>query len=275
MPGPRVLSPLVHQIYSLVRPLQFRRQDECAVAIRWLDAQHDERILDVGCGDGYYDRKLVIRSNCRVEAIDARPHRIATARVRNPHPNVRYYVMSGEHLGFQTASFDKVLSLCVLEHIRDDHGSLKEMARVLRPGGRLVITCDSLSNRGVSDALRQAHSRRYAVWRFYTRERLAAALQQVGFTVLRSTYVLTTSVSLAITRLTYLLDEVGALPGGWIVKYPGYGIAATLGRVVSGLSERVAPRHNEGLTLVVEAQKDARPVLTGSGSIAATDSHAL
>ena len=237
-----------------LRPFDYRRVDECRRVIEWLDPKPGERLLDVGCGDGFYDRRMAALG-ASVDAIDARAARVALASRRNPHPNVRYHHMTAGALSFEDGVFDKAVSICVLEHIEDDVQALRQMHRVLRPGGRLVLSCDSLSNRGVSESLRRRHAERYAVRHFYRRDSLDALLRSTGFEPVRSEFVLTTPVSLAITRVTYLADDAGRLPGGWLVKYPVLAVAGTLGLAVSRVSERVSARRDEGLTIIAEAVK--------------------
>jgi SAM-dependent methyltransferase len=237
-----------------VRPLDFRRADECSRVIEWLAPAAGERILDVGCGDGFYDRRIA-HIGALVDAIDARPERLALAMRWNPHPRVRLHHMSAEALEFPDNYFDKAVSICVLEHIADDEGALRHLHRVLRPGGRLVLSCDSLSNRGITDRLRASHAVRYAVQHFYTRESLAVQLERAGLELIRSEYVLTTPVSLAITRFTYVADDAGQLPGGWAIKYPAIALAGTAGLVMSRASEYLGAVKDRGLTLIAEAIK--------------------
>ena len=240
------------RLVGLVRPFDYRRVDECLRVIDWLDPRPGDRLLDVGCGDGFYDRQMA-RRGARVDAIDASRHRLARASRWHPHPNVTYQRMAADALAFEDQRFDKVVSICVLEHIENDVRALSEMCRVIRPGGRLVLSCDSLSNAGISERLRRRHAQRYAVRRFYSRESLYDRLQAAGFVPLRSSFILSTPVSLALARLTYLADDVGRIRAGWVVKYPVLAVAGTLGLPISRLSERLGARSHEGLTLVVEA----------------------
>lgn len=241
----------------LVRPLDFRRADECRRVIEWLAPAAGERILDVGCGDGFFDRRIA-HAGAIVDAIDARRDRLALASRWNPHHRVRVHHMSAEALRFPDHSFDKVVSICVLEHIPNDQQALQEIARVLRPGGRFVLSCDSLSNTGITDRLRARQAELYDVHHLYTRETLARLLTAAGLELVRSRYVLTTPLSLAITKITYAADAAGRLPLGWAIKYPIVAISGTAGLIVSRASERFAARSDRGLTLIAEAVKPAR-----------------
>ena len=238
----------------LVRPLDFRRADECSLVLDWLAPAAGERVLDIGCGDGHYDRRIA-KTGAVVDAIDMRTNRLAVAARWNPHPRVRFQQMRAEALEFGDGTFDKVVSICVIEHIPDDEAAFREIARVLRPGGRFVLSCDSLSNAGITDRLRARHATRYAVRHFYTRAMLAARLERAGLDLLRSRFVLTTPLSLAITRFTYLADDAGRWPGGWAVKYPALAVAGTAGLLASRASERLGARADRGLTLIAEAVK--------------------
>jgi SAM-dependent methyltransferase len=247
---PSVVAPVLR----LLRPLDYRRVDECRRVLEWLRPQPGDHILDVGCGDGFYDRRMAL-AGATVTGIDAKPARVALAKRRNPHPRVTYRHMPAEALEFAPGSFTKAVSICVLEHIPDDEGALREIARVVRAGSPLVLSCDSLSNSGISDALRARHAVRYAVRHFYSRESLTRLLSRCGFELRRTDFVLTTRVSLEIARATYLLDDIGRLPGGvgLAVKYPGLALAGTVGLMASRLSERLAHHEHSGLTLIAEA----------------------
>ena len=220
--------------------------------IEWLEPSPGDRILDVGCGDGFYDRQMAL-AGATVVGIDVRAARVALAERRNPHPRVTYRHMPAEVMDFPAGSFTKAVSICVLEHIPDDEGALRQIAAALQPGGRFVLSCDSLSNAGISAALRARHGKRYAVLHFYSRDSLARLLARAGFELRRMDYVLTTPVSLAVARATYLLDDVGRLPLGFALKYAGLAVAGTVGLAASRVSERLAHRTDAGLTLIAEA----------------------
>src|SRR5918995_3436103 len=96
---PRSLPPAVTRLLDMVRPLDFRRVDECTRVLEWLEARAGDSVLDVGCGDGFYDCKIA-RRGARVHAIDASARRVARALRWHPHPNVTYQQMSADVLRF-------------------------------------------------------------------------------------------------------------------------------------------------------------------------------
>ena len=104
-----------------------------------------DHLLDVGTGPGYLARaasKLVAPGGIAI-GIDASPEMIDRARMRaeRAHSEAEYRVATAESLPFDDDAFDIVVSRLVLHHLPGDvkGQALAEIARVLRPGGRLLI----------------------------------------------------------------------------------------------------------------------------------------
>ena len=99
------------------------------------------RILDVGCGTGYLLGRLAARAS-QAEAlagIDAAPSMIGVARDTAADDRLRFVVGIAERLPWPTASFDLVVSTTSFDHWADQRAGLAECARVLAPGGCLVL----------------------------------------------------------------------------------------------------------------------------------------
>jgi SAM-dependent methyltransferase len=96
------------------------------------------RVLDAGCGVGTYVGKLSKVAGA-VYGLDYERDRVAEAARRLGRTAV--VCGAGEHLPFRDGTFDLVLSNEVIEHVQDDREVVAEMARVTRPGGRVVIFC--------------------------------------------------------------------------------------------------------------------------------------
>ena len=93
-----------------------------------------KRVLDVGCGLGMYTSAFT-RYTSHVFGVE-----VEADRARDAHGRARGVVRSvGETLPFADASFDVVFSHEVLEHVTDDRLCAREIVRVTRPGGRIVI----------------------------------------------------------------------------------------------------------------------------------------
>ena len=86
------------------------------------------------------------------------------------------------------ASFDRVMSICAIEHFDDGPASLDEMARVLVPGGELVMSADALTRASEWPRLFDAHCRRYSVKQTYSHERLGRLLAERGLDVEEHNY---------------------------------------------------------------------------------------
>jgi ubiquinone/menaquinone biosynthesis C-methylase UbiE len=107
-----------------------------------LGARRGERVLDVGCGPGFFVTELLDRvgSDGWVVGLDLSPDMLAVARKRaEGYPNVEFVQSSATPLPLDDGSFDRALSVQVLEYVEDVPAALAELRRVLRPGGRLVV----------------------------------------------------------------------------------------------------------------------------------------
>lgn len=101
-----------------------------------VDRKSFARTLDVGCGEGRFCRILRARG-LEVTGIDLTPALIEIARERDPGGD--YRVGNAEALEFADASFDLVVSYVALLDIPDISKAISEMARVLKPGGSLLL----------------------------------------------------------------------------------------------------------------------------------------
>jgi len=92
------------------------------------------RVLENGCGIGTYVERLTPLAG-QVIGLEYDFQRAREARSRSE----RILCAAGEKLPFPDDNFDLILSHEVLEHVQDDAAALREMLRVLRPGGRMLI----------------------------------------------------------------------------------------------------------------------------------------
>ncbi len=100
---------------------------------QWVDLS-GLRVLDVGCGVGMYTDAF-LRETPHVFGVEIEHERAREARQRA----AGVVQAPGERLPFARGTFDMLFSHEVLEHVDDDRACAKEMARVTRPGGRIVI----------------------------------------------------------------------------------------------------------------------------------------
>jgi SAM-dependent methyltransferase len=95
-----------------------------------------KRALDVGCGEGRFCRMLKT-AGIATTGIDPTPQLLETARRRDPSGDYRFG--RAERLNFEDASFDLVVTYLTLIDIPDFKAAVREMARVLKPGGSLLV----------------------------------------------------------------------------------------------------------------------------------------
>lgn len=119
------------------------------------------KALDIGCGEGQFCRMLAARG-IATTGIDPATALIAAAIER--HPDGAYRIGYGEALDFPDASFDLVVSYLSLIDIPDLAAAIAEMARVLAPGGTLLIANLNGYNTVQSGAPGQAYLDEWPAW---------------------------------------------------------------------------------------------------------------
>jgi SAM-dependent methyltransferase len=136
------------------------------------------RVLDVGCGTGYTLTRLP--SWAEGVGLDRSADALSLAARRG----LGGRLVRGDvgWLPFGDGSFDAVLALDVLEHLDDDRGAAREIARVLRPGGCAVVTVPAFQ------FLWSAHDEALSHVRRYRRPQIVKVLQSAGLEVERSSY---------------------------------------------------------------------------------------
>jgi ubiquinone/menaquinone biosynthesis C-methylase UbiE len=97
-------------------------------------------VLDVGCGTGNFSIKLAMH-NCKVTGIDLSREMLAAARRKAGYekPDILFKQMDVYNLEFPDRHFDDVFSVAAFEFITEPQRAYREMYRVLKPGGRLLI----------------------------------------------------------------------------------------------------------------------------------------
>lgn len=98
----------------------------------------DLTVVDLGCGAGYLAEYLASKG-ARVIAVDHAPGMLAAARKRLPK-SVEVRAGELEHLPLANAEVDAAFANLVWHHLADGRAAAREVARVLKPGGRIVVT---------------------------------------------------------------------------------------------------------------------------------------
>jgi len=199
----------------------------------------DRRLLDAGCGDGTYAIAAAERG-ASVTGIDIAEPMLDAARQRaaEHHVDVRLERADVRSLPFDDESFDVVLAVTVLCFVGDADAAVREMARVLAPGGRLVV--GELSRFSVWAAWRRVRgwlgSRTWRHATFRSGKELAQLLRSAGL-------------------------EVERVAGA--VYYPPFGLAASALAPIERVARVIT---TVGAAFVAaSASKPARPAARGGG----------
>ena len=115
--------------------------DQTVALARSVSPAAPARVLDVGCGTGYLLRLLAAQWPQAEElaGIDPAPSMIEAAAASADDPRLRFSVGTAERLPFPDASFDLAVTTTSFDHWSDQQAGLCECARVLAPGGHLVL----------------------------------------------------------------------------------------------------------------------------------------
>lgn len=154
-----------------------RRIVEDAIAAAF--DQSSASVVEVGCGTGGFSKRLAAtHPDWRVRGVEPSEQAASVAETRGCDVCLGTF----ERLPSQDSDVDLVIALDVLEHCEDDAHAAREAARVLKPGGKFVLTVPALPSLWSSHDEDNRHFRRY------TNSTLSAALRQAGLTVERMTY---------------------------------------------------------------------------------------
>ncbi len=197
------------------------------------------RILDAGCGSG---RNMVeFARHGTVTGVELSATSVGLARERGVGEVVEGSVLE---MPFEADSFDLAASLDVIEHLQDDIAALRELRRVVAPGGALLVTVPAYQ------WLWSGHDEVNHHFRRYTRRSLQRAGEQAGWQQARTTYF--NSLLLPAAIVLRVLDRfsrkttessldlwVPPAPVNWLLERPLRIEAAMVGRggrIPAGLS---------------------------------------
>jgi SAM-dependent methyltransferase len=137
------------------------------------------RILDVGCGTGYNIQRLKQHGYTHIVGLDISPHALSYCQARSV---TKIVCGDGTLLPFPDKLFDMILAWDSIECVQDDLTSLKEQARILKPGGTLVIFATAYEFLWSFNDDMNHHVHRYKI------DDLQYKVQQAGLTISKLTY---------------------------------------------------------------------------------------
>ncbi|MBI4973947.1 methyltransferase domain-containing protein [Candidatus Roizmanbacteria bacterium] len=109
--------------------------------VKLLNPKPNSSLLDVGCGSGILIQKLLsLNRNMKLYGLDITPKMVEVAKKKfKNNPNVEITQGSAINMPYENNSFDYVTCASSFHHHPDPLQSVKEMVRVLKPGGKLLI----------------------------------------------------------------------------------------------------------------------------------------
>jgi SAM-dependent methyltransferase len=218
------------------------RPREAAIIYGWMDSRAGQRLLDLGCGDGFHSAQMK-RLARQVIGLDISPQEIERAQTAHADQAVHFLVGDAGKLPFPRASFDRAVCLCALQNLPDVQAALNELGRLVRSGGLLGVSVDSLlAPNWVTADYRQYHQERHATSRQFDLQTLAADLLAAGFEIVQSEYVLRSRLA------AFWLTQ--AEKYGWNVNY-WFPISLPMTR----LADAFTPADHPGMILLALAQR--------------------
>lgn len=181
--------------------------------IDWIMAkaefQSTDRICDIGCGDGFWSNTFS-RKVAKVYAFDPfNDDLIKALDFRNPKMALLNAV--GENIPLLSCSVDKVVSVCVFEHCYNDEQVFEEAYRILKLGGWLLATVDSLDSPKISDDHRAWHKKAFYCNQLYTKSSLIEKLQSADFKQIEIYYILGSKIGIWWEKFIQKVGTLGNL----------------------------------------------------------------
>jgi len=146
--------------------------------IKLLSPSDNEKILDIGCGNGYVLEVLANRYNCEYVGIDTSSSILKSAKKRNKrlasNSRITFECCDVIKMPFNNEAFDKIYTINTVYFWEDLHNTMSEIKRVLKPSGRFVNTL--YTNETLS---RLSHAR--DGYKLFSQKDLLKAANDVGF----------------------------------------------------------------------------------------------
>jgi SAM-dependent methyltransferase len=173
------------------------------------------RALEAGCGTGYFAHSFQQRYASPIFPVDLSPEGLRYAQGMGVERLAQADIAA---LPFPPAAFDLVLSLDVIVHFPRgrEHRAMKELARVLSPGGLLVVRVSAL------DILRSRHSEFACERQRFTRRRLLDLARRAGIRVLRCTYANSLLFPVALFKFRIWEPLLRQAPSSGTAPVPGW-----------------------------------------------------
>jgi len=171
----RLFYKYLSKVYDTVNPFVWneRMRDD---ALAMLDIQEDDRVLDVGCGTGFATEGILQHTE-NVHGLDQSVHQLQKAWDKlGKHDPVSFYRGDAERLPFEDDSFDVVWSSGSIEYWPNPVAALRDMRRVVKPGGQVLVVGPNNPKSTVMQKVADA------IMLFYDAEEADRMFREAGYT---------------------------------------------------------------------------------------------
>ena len=179
--------------------------------------QKKDFVLDIGSGDGYWTNYFG-KYCSKIIGVEPYEQHMNIAK-KNYSGNCSFVLGSAENLKFDSNSFDKVISVCVFEHLFNDALAFSEINIVLKIKGKLLATVDSLNSEFISEEYKKKHMKECYCAQLYTIESITNKLTEAGFKNVSANYIIGSRMSVTYEKLS---EKLGVI--SYILLLPFYPI---------------------------------------------------
>jgi demethylmenaquinone methyltransferase/2-methoxy-6-polyprenyl-1,4-benzoquinol methylase len=170
----RLFYKYLSKVYDTINPFVWNEEMRTE-AIGMLDIEHDDRVLDVGCGTGFATEGLLEVVD-EVHGLDQSPHQLEKAYAKfGKHGDVRFHLGDAERLPFEDDAFDVVWSSGSIEYWPNPVTALRELRRVCKPGGQVLVVGPNYPKSSVFQKLADA------IMLFYDEAEADRMFHEAGF----------------------------------------------------------------------------------------------
>ncbi|WP_276299433.1 methyltransferase domain-containing protein [Halorussus lipolyticus] len=171
----RLFYKYLSKVYDTINPFIWNEEMRDQ-ALSMLDIEEGDRVLDVGCGTGFATEGLLEHTQ-NVHGLDQSVHQLEKAWDKlGKHDPVSFYRGDAERLPFEDDSFDVVWSSGSIEYWPNPVAALRDMRRVVKPGGQVLVVGPNNPKTPVMRSVADA------IMLFYDAEEADRMFREAGYT---------------------------------------------------------------------------------------------